>query len=281
MRKAAGNEEKLAGINTQYNVNWMRTEHLHAVRTSRAAKNWQDIVRDKDIYPYLEYMPSTAGEPRAEHKKLYGIVKPVDDPFWDTWMPPADWGCRCSVKQVKNPDAESLAKQPPDDVPLPPPVMRNNPGKDGVIFTDKHPMISKVGKKKHEINSTIEILTRVAVRNETREYLLQNIVNRHQLKTKDLSNINLSVGGMDKILSQSGDHYNLKNIVVRNIDSLLPKMELDRTEPPTKDGRQRNIAATLVYKSEFKQYLFEAIIWKMRGRDSGYVLHSFNIKNKP
>ena len=153
MRRAAGSEVRQAGINAQYNVNWMRTEHLHAVRTSRAAKNWQDITRDSDLYPYLEYMPSTAGEPRNEHKRLYGIVKHVDDPFWDTWLPPADWGCRCSVKQVRNPDPASLAKQPPDDVPLPPPVMRNNPGKDGVLFTDQHPMISKV---KPEVREKVE-----------------------------------------------------------------------------------------------------------------------------
>ena len=158
------------GINAQYNVNWMRTEHLHAVRTSRAAKNWQDITRDSDLYPYLEYMPSTAGEPRNEHKRLYGIVKHVDDPFWDTWLPPADWGCRCSVKQVRNPDPASLAKQPPDDVPLPPPVMRNNPGKDGVLFTDQHPMIAKVKPAMREkvekaIIKTIQNIKTVEIEN--------------------------------------------------------------------------------------------------------------------
>lgn len=144
LRKAAGDAEKQTAINARYNVNWMRTEHLHTVRSARAAKNWQDITRDSDLYPYLEYMPSTAAEPRGEHMRLYGIVKPINDPFWDTWLPPADWGCRCSVKQVRNPDPASVAKQPPDDIPLPPPTMRNNTGKDGQIFTDKHPIISKV-----------------------------------------------------------------------------------------------------------------------------------------
>jgi len=136
-------EQSRNAINARYNVNWMRTEYEHTVRSARAAKNYQKYEQDKDIYPYLRYMPSTAAEPRGEHMRLYGIVKPIDDPFWDTWMPPADWGCRCSVEQVRNPNPESLAKQPPDDITLPPATMRNNPGKSGEIFTDKHPMIKK------------------------------------------------------------------------------------------------------------------------------------------
>jgi hypothetical protein len=146
-------EQSRNAINARYNVNWMRTEYEHTVRSARAAKNYQKYEQDKDLYPYLRYMPSTAAEPRGEHMRLYGIVKPIDDPFWDTWMPPADWGCRCSVEQVRNPNPESLAKQPPDDITLPPATMRNNPGKSGQIFTDKHPMISKV---KPEMRAKIE-----------------------------------------------------------------------------------------------------------------------------
>lgn len=141
-------EAQLSAINSRYNVNWMRTEYVHTVRSARAASNWQDITRDADLYPYLEYMPSTAAEPRGEHKRLYGVIKPINDPFWDTWMPPADWGCRCSVKQMRSDEG---AKQPPTDIKLPPATMRNNPGKSGQIFTDQHPMIAKVGAKESKV----------------------------------------------------------------------------------------------------------------------------------
>lgn len=131
-------------INKKYNTNWMRTEYEHTVRSTRAAKNWQNYTADADLYPYLEYMPSTAGEPRNEHKKLYGVIKKLDDPFWDTWLPPADWGCKCSVQQRRS---DKGTTQPPDNISKPPLSMRNNPGKDGQVFTNKHPMISKVDKK--------------------------------------------------------------------------------------------------------------------------------------
>ncbi|NLN95856.1 MAG: head morphogenesis protein, partial [Bacteroidales bacterium] len=62
-----------------------------------------------------------AAEPRNDHQRLYGVVKPVDDPFWDTWLPPSDWGCRCSVKQVRDDDN---AKEVPKDIKLPPAYMR-------------------------------------------------------------------------------------------------------------------------------------------------------------
>lgn len=131
-------------INKKYNTNYMRSEYEHTVRSTRAAKNWQRFDQDKDLYPYLEYMPSTAGEPRNEHMKLYGVIKALDDPFWDTWLPPADWGCKCSVQQRRS---DKGTTQPPEEIKQPPQAMRNNPGKDGQIFTDKHPMIRDVGKK--------------------------------------------------------------------------------------------------------------------------------------
>jgi len=142
--KEVDDVDGIGAINKMYNTNYMRTEYEHTVRSSRAAKNWQNFEADKDLYPYLEYIPSTAAEPRNEHKRLYGVIKPMNDPFWDTWMPPADWGCQCSVQQRRS---DKGTTQPPDDMKLPPATMRNNPGKDGQIFTDKHPMIAKVGNK--------------------------------------------------------------------------------------------------------------------------------------
>jgi hypothetical protein len=141
----ADDVDAINGLNKKYNTNWMRTEYEHTVSSTRAARNWQNYQADADLYPYLEYMPSTAGEPRNEHKKLYGVIKKLDDPFWDTWLPPADWGCKCSVQQRRS---DKGTTQPPEDITKPPLTMRNNPGKDGVIFTDKHPMINKVSSAK-------------------------------------------------------------------------------------------------------------------------------------
>jgi len=142
-------------VNTRYNNDWLRTEYVHTVRSARHANNFWQYQNDKDLYPYLEYTPSRSAEPRNEHKKLYGIVKPVDDAFWDTWLPPNDWGCKCGVKQVREPGAP---KEVPE-IKKPPAVMRHNPAKTGEIFSNKHPMVKRVtGNAKKQIYKELQIL---------------------------------------------------------------------------------------------------------------------------
>lgn len=141
------NIERVPRINQIYNTNYLRTEYTHTVRSCRASKNFIKYQQDKDVYPYLKYVPSSAAEPRKSHQKLYGIIKHVDDSFWDTWMPPAAWGCLCSVKQVKSNENSQMLS---DEVPLPPKAMRSNPGKNGIIITDDHPMILKAQKYGYE-----------------------------------------------------------------------------------------------------------------------------------
>ncbi|MBN2892484.1 MAG: hypothetical protein JXL97_11500, partial [Bacteroidales bacterium] len=82
---------------------------------------------------------------RGEHQRLYGVIKNVDDSFWNTWLPPSDWGCKCSVQQRRN---DTGSNPVPDDILLPPKNMRNNTGKTAQIFTDEHPMIKAVSKSR-------------------------------------------------------------------------------------------------------------------------------------
>lgn len=50
-------------------------------------------------------MPSPSAEPRQTHKRWYGLVRPVDDPIWQTIMPPNGYGCLCWVKQLTHSQA--------------------------------------------------------------------------------------------------------------------------------------------------------------------------------
>lgn len=65
---------------------------------------------------------------RDAHAKLDGIIKPIDDAFWDRWYPPSDWRCRCDVVATTEPVTNENIDQ------LPKPEFQGNVGKDGEIF---------------------------------------------------------------------------------------------------------------------------------------------------
>ena len=58
------------------------------------------IEQNKKLFPYLKYMPSKSIDPREVHKAFYGLILPVDHPFWDTHFPPNGYNCKCTVKQL-------------------------------------------------------------------------------------------------------------------------------------------------------------------------------------
>ena len=77
----------------KYNENWLRTEFETTVAGAQSAVQWQDIQRDKKTLPLLQYRTAGDNRVRPLHAAWDGIVKPVDDSFWDTHNPPADFNC--------------------------------------------------------------------------------------------------------------------------------------------------------------------------------------------
>lgn len=65
---------------------------------------------------------------REKHRQLHGIIKPIDDAFWDRWYPPSDWRCRCDVVATAEPVTNENIDQ------LPKPEFQGNVGKNGEIF---------------------------------------------------------------------------------------------------------------------------------------------------
>lgn len=83
----------------------LKTIYDTNLRTARAAGQWERIERTKKLLPFLEYRLGPSAEHRAAHAAKAGLILPVDDPFWDEWMPPNGWGCKCWVRQVTRAEA--------------------------------------------------------------------------------------------------------------------------------------------------------------------------------
>lgn len=107
----------------------LRTNYDTAANAAYSAGHWQQIQDAKLLFPYLRYVTMQDDKVREEHAALDDLVFPVDDPFWDTYMPPNGWNCRCSVEQLMASEYDSAAQPQLATSPLQiDPQFRHNPG---------------------------------------------------------------------------------------------------------------------------------------------------------
>lgn len=152
-RSFAAFKKEALKVSDEYNGNWLNAEYNLAVRSARQGKRWKAFEADADLYPNLKYIESSAAEPRDEHRKFYGVVKPINDKFWDRYYPPSLWGCQCDVEQTRDDvtaltDTELASFEAAADNNK---GLAGNVGKEGRIWTIKHPYVtntSKAEKKK-------------------------------------------------------------------------------------------------------------------------------------
>ncbi len=141
--------KKAAGIHQKYNANYLSAEYGHAIGSSQMARRWVDIEEARETHPLLKYETVGDSRVRDEHKLMNGVVKPIDDKFWDTWYPPNGWNCRCDVVQLTSGKVTEDSKViPPDDVPA---IFKINTAKKGMLYPPKHPYWSIPDKHIDEV----------------------------------------------------------------------------------------------------------------------------------
>ena len=131
-------------INKVYNRNYLQAEYNFATASTQMAVKWKEWEQDGDRYD-LQYRTAGDSRVREEHAALDGITLPPSDPFWDSYLPPNGWNCRCTavqVRQGKYPRSDSAAAMAAGanctDTPKKQ-IFRFNPGKQEKIFPPKHP----------------------------------------------------------------------------------------------------------------------------------------------
>ncbi len=94
----------------------LRTIYNTNTRMSLATGHWARIQRQKAALPYLRYLPSSSEHKRPLHIEWYGVLLPVDHPWWQTHFPPNGWGCKCGFEQVSERRMRRMGwKVTPDD----------------------------------------------------------------------------------------------------------------------------------------------------------------------
>ncbi len=147
-----------------YNDTWLKAEFDTTVAMAQSADQWIDVQREEKTLPLLQYVTAGDDKVRPEHAAWDGIIKPVDDPFWDAHNPPNGYNCRCETIQLETGEVTNLGKHLEKvkretkgkitTLENTDPLFAINPGKVPFIFKDKgtspHPYF-KVGRQFNEL----------------------------------------------------------------------------------------------------------------------------------
>lgn len=89
---------------------------MHGFQAYQAAQ-YNVMDRQRDVFPYWQYLTMGDDHVRPEHAALNGVVLPADHPFWRDHYPPWDYGCRCQVVPLSEDDVDDVRA---DDAGKPP-----------------------------------------------------------------------------------------------------------------------------------------------------------------
>ena len=144
-----------------YMKTWQKTENDLVVKQSMTVNDWYIYESQKDVMPYLRYVTALDERVRHEHAALHGIIKKVESPFWNEFMPANGYNCRCTVEQLDIATESTISSNELSthrkNIDL---KFRNNPAKSGFIFKeegkDKHSYFKVPKEAKKAIDNLVE-----------------------------------------------------------------------------------------------------------------------------
>lgn len=154
----------------------------NAIQTNYGAGRWEQQWAARDVFPYLMYSAINDARTRPAHRALSGIIRPIDDPFWQTHTPPLGHNCRCSTIALTEKQAQRRSGADTGLNKSITPEMRADPG------WDYHPVLQQqrmeeVAKEKLD---RMGAMMRVALENAARAApVVTNIITLPDEETRD------------------------------------------------------------------------------------------------
>lgn len=124
-------------INQEHVGRWLKAEYEQAVTASQMAATWTKIKEDEKELPLLKFDAVDDNRTTPVCKDLDGVVRPINDTFWQIYYPPNHWGCRSDVQQLahgKITPTENIIT--PDNMPT---MFKTNLAANGLVFPPGHP----------------------------------------------------------------------------------------------------------------------------------------------
>lgn len=111
----------------------LQTIYYTNLNVAYSVGRYQTMIDNADNRPYWQYKAVMDRNTRLSHAALNNLVYHYKHPFWDTFFPPNDWGCRCWVRPLTKQQVEDMGLKIETEMPdlsnYPPPEWSYNPGK--------------------------------------------------------------------------------------------------------------------------------------------------------
>ncbi|MBI5817450.1 MAG: minor capsid protein [Verrucomicrobia bacterium] len=79
----------------------------HGFQAYQAAQ-YEVMDRQRDVFPYWQYLTMGDEKVRASHAALNNVVLPANHPFWSDHFPPWNFNCRCQVVPISEDDYQDI-----------------------------------------------------------------------------------------------------------------------------------------------------------------------------
>lgn len=209
----------------------LETEKNLAAIATRQAHNFGRYLQDQDIYPNLRYIASRSVNRRDSHIPYYGIIRPINDPFWRTSLPPSGWNCKCSVRQTAEPPTTQDLKpiKNPNGIP-------GNAYLEKAIFTPKHPLIRNI--KDPDVIKELYIQRLRHQRTDIKAYARENLTGKTYILPDNKGIATLSMKGTKEMINQTHNKIWKRNQLLYTLPQALKEAEYILSAPEIK-GRSR------------------------------------------
>lgn len=195
--------QKIAGNSVRY----LKTEYNTVVAGAQMSRKWQEIQRDKHLFPYVMFDVVKDGHTSDICRPLHNVIVRADDPMLMYYFPPNHFNCRTDVRRLRY-------GKPTEKYRLPeiPEAFKNNAGMSGSIFTNKNKYIENTPKETLLLANKIQLKEQ---RNSIKSWAKENLLDKKVKHPNVEKEIGFSVTGIKEALNQPHKHLILKNEAIK------------------------------------------------------------------
>jgi SPP1 gp7 family putative phage head morphogenesis protein len=257
-------KRKVDTVHKKYNRNHLQAEYQTAKRSAQASRQWKGFEKNQDLFPNLKYMTIADDKVRLDHEKLHGVIKAVNDPFWDTHYPPNGWRCRCYVKPTTETESGDVPAIKVEE------SFNHNVGKTNELFMEKkHPYFVIPKSDKKEVDTKINGLLANHSAKEILKFAKARIVG-NKYKTSDNLEFTISNSDMKTVVNKAHADRIGRNNLFYNLKETLKNAKQISTKAEGK-GREKYVKWFYYEVTDSDQKYYLNVVLMQDGR---YKLHA-------